>query len=269
MGLLEGFTGYLLPWDQTAYWATVVGININGTAPFLGPFIRSFLQGGGQIGPDTLSRFYSIHMLADPGRDLRPDRAAPLPRRPPGRDVAAVVEGGGGRGAGRADLAERRSAPASSGRGRGEGSSSECGRRAARAVPALQEGRQGAREAVLPVRDVPRHGHEPRGRVRDRRPRVHLEVDGERRRPGGLARQALRRAGRPGDDQLRPAARLVLLLPLLPAADLQVAGVGDPRHGRDPDDPAGDPARAAVPRPAARALAAPPARRRRSPRSSS
>ena len=67
MGLLEGFTGYLLPWDQTAYWATVVGININGTAPFLGPFIRSFLQGGGQIGPDTLPRFYSIHMLLIPG----------------------------------------------------------------------------------------------------------------------------------------------------------------------------------------------------------
>ena len=67
LGMLEGFTGYLLPWDQTAYWATVVGININGTAPFLGPFIRSFLQGGGQIGPETLSRFYSIHMLLIPG----------------------------------------------------------------------------------------------------------------------------------------------------------------------------------------------------------
>jgi quinol---cytochrome c reductase cytochrome b subunit, bacillus type len=67
LGLLEGFTGYLLPWDQTAYWATVVGININGTAPFLGPFIRSILQGGGQIGADTLPRFYAIHMLLIPG----------------------------------------------------------------------------------------------------------------------------------------------------------------------------------------------------------
>ena len=37
MGMLEGFTGYLLPWDQTAYWATVVGINLNGTAPVIGP----------------------------------------------------------------------------------------------------------------------------------------------------------------------------------------------------------------------------------------
>ena len=52
----------------------------------------------------------------------------------------------------------------------------------------------------------------------------------------GLARQALRRAGRPRHDELRAAAGLVLLLPLLPAADLQVAGLGDPRHGRDPDD---------------------------------
>jgi menaquinol-cytochrome c reductase cytochrome b subunit len=67
MGLGEGFTGYLLPWDQTAYWATVVGININGTAPFLGPFIAQFLQGGASINDDTLARFYAIHMLLIPG----------------------------------------------------------------------------------------------------------------------------------------------------------------------------------------------------------
>src|SRR5437588_9268498 len=67
MGLGEGFTGYLLPWDQTAYWATVVGININGTAPFLGPFLAQFLRGGAEIGPDTISRFYSLHMLLLPG----------------------------------------------------------------------------------------------------------------------------------------------------------------------------------------------------------
>src|ERR671925_317697 len=66
-GMLEGFTGYLLPWDQTAYWASVVGININGTAPFLGPFLAQFLRGGSEIGPETLSRFYAIHMLLLPG----------------------------------------------------------------------------------------------------------------------------------------------------------------------------------------------------------
>ncbi len=67
LGLFEGLTGYLLPWDNTAYWATVVAININGTAPFLGPFIASLLRGGSEIGPDTLARFYSLHMLVIPG----------------------------------------------------------------------------------------------------------------------------------------------------------------------------------------------------------
>ena len=67
MGMLEGFTGYLLPWDQTAYWATVVGINLNGTAPVLGPFLAQFLSGGAEIGGDTLSKFYALHMLVIPG----------------------------------------------------------------------------------------------------------------------------------------------------------------------------------------------------------
>jgi menaquinol-cytochrome c reductase cytochrome b subunit len=66
-GMLAGFTGYLLPWDQTAYWATVVGININASAPFLGPFIASFLRGGAEIGFNTLSLWYSLHMLLIPG----------------------------------------------------------------------------------------------------------------------------------------------------------------------------------------------------------
>jgi quinol-cytochrome oxidoreductase complex cytochrome b subunit len=70
LALLEGFSGYLLPYDQTAYWATVVGININGTAPILGPFLASFLRSGSEIGADTLSRFYSIHMLLLPGAIL-------------------------------------------------------------------------------------------------------------------------------------------------------------------------------------------------------
>src|SRR5437764_5999597 len=67
MGMMEGFTGYLLPWDQTAYWASVVGINLNGTAPFLGPWLAQFLRGGQEIGGETLTRFYSLHMLVLPG----------------------------------------------------------------------------------------------------------------------------------------------------------------------------------------------------------
>jgi quinol-cytochrome oxidoreductase complex cytochrome b subunit len=66
-GLFEGLTGYLLPFDQTAYWATVVAVNINGTAPFVGPYLASVLRGGAEIGPDTLARFYSLHMLLVPG----------------------------------------------------------------------------------------------------------------------------------------------------------------------------------------------------------
>jgi menaquinol-cytochrome c reductase cytochrome b subunit len=67
LGMLEGFTGYLLPWDQTAYWATVVGINLNGTGPVMGPFLAQFLRGGDEIDGETLTLFYSMHMLLLPG----------------------------------------------------------------------------------------------------------------------------------------------------------------------------------------------------------
>jgi menaquinol-cytochrome c reductase cytochrome b subunit len=67
LALVEGLTGYLLPWDQTAYWATVVAININANAPIVGPFLGDFLRGGAEIGEDTLARFYSLHMLVIPG----------------------------------------------------------------------------------------------------------------------------------------------------------------------------------------------------------
>jgi len=66
-GMLMGFTGYLLPWDQTAYWASAVGINLNGTAPFLGPWLAQFLAGGPEIGNFTLAKFYAMHMLLIPG----------------------------------------------------------------------------------------------------------------------------------------------------------------------------------------------------------
>src|ERR671915_1027438 len=67
MAMAEGLTGYLLTWDQTAYWATVVAININANAPIVGPFLGDFLRGGTEIGEDTLARFYSLHMLVIPG----------------------------------------------------------------------------------------------------------------------------------------------------------------------------------------------------------
>jgi ubiquinol-cytochrome c reductase cytochrome b subunit/menaquinol-cytochrome c reductase cytochrome b subunit len=65
--MVMSFTGYLLPFDQRAYWATVVGVNINGTGPLLGPYLSDFLRAGPEFGATTLSRFYAIHMLLLPG----------------------------------------------------------------------------------------------------------------------------------------------------------------------------------------------------------
>jgi quinol-cytochrome oxidoreductase complex cytochrome b subunit len=61
------FTGYLLPFDQRSFWASVVGININGTGPIVGPYLSDFLRAGPELGATTLSRFYAIHMLLLPG----------------------------------------------------------------------------------------------------------------------------------------------------------------------------------------------------------
>ena len=65
--MMMGLTGYLLPFDQRSYWATIVAVNINGTGPFVGPYLADFLRGGPDFGATTLSRFYSIHMLLVPG----------------------------------------------------------------------------------------------------------------------------------------------------------------------------------------------------------
>ncbi len=61
------FTGYLLPFDQRAFWATTVANNITATGPLVGPYLADFLRGGPEIGATTLSRFYAIHMLLLPG----------------------------------------------------------------------------------------------------------------------------------------------------------------------------------------------------------
>jgi ubiquinol-cytochrome c reductase cytochrome b subunit len=64
--MLFGFTGYLLPWDQKAYWATAVGTHIAGTAPLVGDYLWRILQGGEEIGVRTLGRFYTAHVLILP-----------------------------------------------------------------------------------------------------------------------------------------------------------------------------------------------------------
>jgi quinol-cytochrome oxidoreductase complex cytochrome b subunit len=58
-----GFTGYLLPWDQKAYWATVVGTNMLGSVPLIGRVLASALRGGDDVTGRTLLRFYSMHLL--------------------------------------------------------------------------------------------------------------------------------------------------------------------------------------------------------------
>ncbi|HKG35314.1 MAG TPA: cytochrome b N-terminal domain-containing protein [Solirubrobacterales bacterium] len=62
-----GLTGYLLPFDQRSFWATVVANNITATGPVVGPYLADFLRAGAEFGPTTLTRFYAIHMLLVPG----------------------------------------------------------------------------------------------------------------------------------------------------------------------------------------------------------
>jgi quinol-cytochrome oxidoreductase complex cytochrome b subunit len=57
-----GFTGYLLPWNQRAYWATTVGTEIPGTAPLIGPLITRILRGGADLSAVTLARFFAVHI---------------------------------------------------------------------------------------------------------------------------------------------------------------------------------------------------------------
>jgi len=61
-----GFTGYLLPWDQKAYWATVVGTNIPRDIPIIGNWVARVLLAGDAVSGLTLTRFYAIHTLLLP-----------------------------------------------------------------------------------------------------------------------------------------------------------------------------------------------------------
>jgi quinol-cytochrome oxidoreductase complex cytochrome b subunit len=60
------FTGYLLPWDQLAFWAITVGTNIAGYLPLLGDHARQILLGGPDVGGDALLRFYVLHIYVLP-----------------------------------------------------------------------------------------------------------------------------------------------------------------------------------------------------------
>jgi quinol-cytochrome oxidoreductase complex cytochrome b subunit len=62
----SNYTGYLLPWDQTSYWAIKVGSNLAAYLPLIGPSVKSFLLGGDDIGHETLIRSFALHVAALP-----------------------------------------------------------------------------------------------------------------------------------------------------------------------------------------------------------
>lgn len=64
--ILFAFTGYLLPWDQQAYWATMVGTDMPSYLPFVGQWLLELARGGQWLSGATLTRFYAIHMLILP-----------------------------------------------------------------------------------------------------------------------------------------------------------------------------------------------------------
>ena len=66
MTLLLSYTGYLLPWDQLAYWAITVGSNLSSTVPFIGNKIHFLMLGGNQVNANALLRFYVLHVVILP-----------------------------------------------------------------------------------------------------------------------------------------------------------------------------------------------------------
>jgi len=66
MALASGFSGYLLPWNELSYYATLVGTQIPGTVPVVGDLVVHFLRGGSQVTGETITRFFSAHVLIVP-----------------------------------------------------------------------------------------------------------------------------------------------------------------------------------------------------------
>ncbi len=64
--LIFGFSGYLLPWNELSYWATVVGAEIPSAVPFIGDQIVYLLKGGDVVGQLALTRFFAIHVVILP-----------------------------------------------------------------------------------------------------------------------------------------------------------------------------------------------------------
>ena len=227
--LVMGLTGYLLPFDQRSYWATVVANNITATGPVVGPYLADFLRAGPEVGATTIQRFYAIHMLLVPGLIIALIGAHLYLVVKLGTTAPPWLKGEKPKSLRRANRGRMNRA--------GEGG-----------VPPGYEVAEEEGQALLPLR-----GAEGLGDGADRRPRDRGDVDRARRRAGP--------EGRPDHDHLRAAARVVLLLPLRAAAGDQAAGAGRRRDDRHPDDLHGPAAAAAVLRPQPRAPARAPADR--------
>ena len=94
MGL--GFTGYLLPWNELAFFATRVGTEIPGVMPVVGPFIRELLRGGEEISGATLTRFYALHVSVLPALAFMLVALHVLLVQRHGMSVPPGIEAGGG-----------------------------------------------------------------------------------------------------------------------------------------------------------------------------
>jgi cytochrome b6 len=66
VAMVFGFTGYLLPLDEMAFFASKVGVDVAGSAPVVGELVANFVRGGTEIGQGTLNRFFTIHVIALP-----------------------------------------------------------------------------------------------------------------------------------------------------------------------------------------------------------
>ncbi|MHC4795641.1 MAG: cytochrome b, partial [Planctomycetota bacterium] len=64
--IIFGFTGYLLPWNQLSYWATTVGTEIAGAIPVVGSWMKIFMLGSENVSGETLSRFFTVHVIILP-----------------------------------------------------------------------------------------------------------------------------------------------------------------------------------------------------------
>jgi quinol-cytochrome oxidoreductase complex cytochrome b subunit len=108
--LLLSYTGYLLPWDQLAFWAITVGSNLSSSVPLVGGKIHFLLLGGNQVNANALLRFYVLHCVVLPlaailfiavhfwrirkDGGLYVQQSEPIPKPPPAPESAATAKEG-------------------------------------------------------------------------------------------------------------------------------------------------------------------------------